>query len=142
MKKYLTASFVYLLSGLAAGVYFREFSKGYAYTGTSALSVVHPHLLVLGCLFFLLLYFTRPFAADAGKKKVKLFFILYNVALPLTAAMMLLRGSFQVAGVSLSKALDGLISGVAGLAHIALAVAFILFFIALFEQAKKSPAKP
>lgn len=53
MKKIINTAMIYLALGLAAGVFYREFTKWNGFTGKTTLGVVHTHLLVLGMLFFL-----------------------------------------------------------------------------------------
>ncbi len=40
---------------MAGGVFYREFTKFYAYSMPTVLSVIHPHLLILGTLLFIIL---------------------------------------------------------------------------------------
>ena len=55
MKKLINTSFLYLILALAAGVFYREFTKFNSFTGKTTLAVVHTHLFVLGVLLFLIL---------------------------------------------------------------------------------------
>ena len=48
MKKLINTSFLYLILALAAGVFYREFTKFNSFTGKTTLAVVHTHLFVLG----------------------------------------------------------------------------------------------
>src|SRR5690606_7594812 len=57
MRKLFLASFVYLLLGLASGLFYREFTKINDFTaadGFTQLSVVHTHLLTLGVIVLLI----------------------------------------------------------------------------------------
>ena len=54
MKKALRCSLIYAIAGMAAGVFYREFTKIMGFTGDTVLSSVHPHLLVLGMVMFLI----------------------------------------------------------------------------------------
>lgn len=56
MKKLYVAALTYMILGLIAGLYYRELTKAYDFTGDSQLSVVHTHLLALGMLFFLIVF--------------------------------------------------------------------------------------
>ena len=51
-------------------------------------------------------------------KSFRVFMWFYNIGVPLTAVMMLVRGVTQVLGLSLSSALSASISGIAGIGHI------------------------
>ena len=112
MKKYLNTSLVYAILALVAGVFFREFTKGYGFTGTTMLSYAHPHLFLLGTVIFLIAaIFTRNH--DYPKRtSFKVFYIVYNIGLALTVCMMFVRGILQVLCTELSKGADSAISGV------------------------------
>ena len=45
--------------------------------------------------------------------------------------MMIVRGIFQVQSVELTKSVNAMISGIAGISHILMAAALFMFFIAL-----------
>ena len=47
MKKYINYAFGYAIAGMAAGVFFREFTKFNAFEGVTALGKVHTHLFML-----------------------------------------------------------------------------------------------
>ena len=52
--------------------------------------------------------------------------------------MMIIRGSLQVFNVGLSKGIDGMISGLAGVGHAVLAIGMIglLYYLIKFEKIK------
>lgn len=136
MKRNLVTSFIYLIAGLSFGVFYREFTKWNAFTLKTALAACHPHLIALGMLLFLALYFGLKDEPILKSRKFKTFFIVYNIGLPGTVIMMLVRGILQVKGTALSAGIDGMIQGVAGLFHISLAAGIIFLFLALFERQK------
>lgn len=126
MKKYLNISMIYAIAAMAGGVFYREFTKYNAYTGVTALGKVHTHLFMLGMLVFLVvaLYGTHM---DLEKfKTFRGFLWVYNIGLPLTAIMLLVRGVTQVLGMNLSSAADASISGIAGIGHILTGIGIIL----------------
>lgn len=136
MKKLLNTSFGYLIAGLAAGVFYREFTKFTGFVGKTTLDVLHPHLLMLGMGMFLVLALAaRQAPALLENRSWKRFYLLYNLALPSTAVMLLVRGVTQVLAQTqslvLSRGMDAAISGIAGLAHILMAVALFFLFSAL-----------
>ena len=132
MKKIINTAMTYLALGLAAGVFYREFTKWNGFTGKTTLGVVHTHLLVLGMLFFLLVaLFGRQESALLEQKMFRRFYILYNIALPFLSCMMIVRGILQVQSVELTKSANAMISGIAGISHILMAAALFMFFIAL-----------
>ena len=54
MKKYINLSLIYAISGLLAGLFYREFTKWNGFTGVTTLGKVHTHLFMLGMFLFLL----------------------------------------------------------------------------------------
>ena len=138
MKKYLNISLIYAIAAMAGGVFYREFTKFNNYTGVTALGKVHTHLFLLGMLVFLVvaLYASHK-AHDLEKiKTFRVFLWTYNIGVPLTAAMLLVRGVPQVLGMTLSTAVNASISGIAGIGHILTGVGIILLLLSLKKTAK------
>ena len=132
MKKYLNYSLSYGVMGLICGVYFREFTKIMGFTGVTTLSKAHPHLLMLGTVLFLIVaLFSERLSLETDKT------LIYNIGLPLTVLMMLIRGTLEVIGAPLSKGLDASISGIAGIGHILLGLGIILFIYSLKKAKEK-----
>lgn len=138
MKKYLNLSLTYAVAAMAGGVFYREFTKWNGYTGVTALGKVHTHLFLLGMMVFLLV---ALFAAQTDVTKQKsfgTFMILYNIGLPLTAVMMLVRGIPQVLGTTLSTGINAAISGFAGVGHALLGIGLMLLIVSLKKSEKNS----
>lgn len=132
MKKILNTSIIYFVLGIAAGVFYREFTKFHGYTGNTALSAVHPHFFVLGMFLFLMLAFLcRKEESLLQNVTFRRFFILYNISLPFMACTMLARGIIQVMEITLSKSMNAMVSGIAGVSHILITVSLVLLFISL-----------
>lgn len=132
MKKILNTSIIYFVLGIAAGVFYREFTKFHGYTGNTALSAVHPHFFVLGMFLFLMLAFLcRKEESLLQNVTFRRFFILYNISLPFMACTMLARGIIQVLEITLSKSMNAMVSGIAGVSHILITVSLVLLFISL-----------
>ena len=132
MKKILNTAMVYFALAIAAGVFYREFTKWNGYTGITVLGYVHTHLFVLGMILFLVItLFCKQEPALSKDKRFRSFYILYNIALPFMACVMLVRGIMQVRNVDLTKSVDAMIYGFAGISHILLTVSLGLFFAAL-----------
>ena len=124
--------------GLALGVFFREFTKIYGFTGVTSLGKLHLHALVLGMLFFLIAALVQD---KFGLKKSKLepwFYVTYIVGLSLFLCMLLVRGIFQVSGAVLSGGASGAISGIAGIGHLLIAAGLVLFFTIILKNCKSS----
>lgn len=137
MKKYLNYSLSYGVMGLVCGVYFREFTKIMGFTGITPLSKAHPHFLILGTMLFLIVALFSDRLDLEKDKTFALFMRIYNIGLPLTVLMMLIRGTLQVLGTPLSKGLNASISGIAGIGHILLGVGFILLIVSLKKAKTK-----
>lgn len=131
MKKYLNLSMVYAVAAMVGGVFYREFTKLHSFVGVTALGKVHTHLFLLGTMVFLLV---ALFAAQGDLMKQKTFRVflrVYNVGVPLTAVMMLVRGVTQVLALPLSRGASAAISGVAGVGHILTGVGLVLLLLSL-----------
>ncbi|KAI4442726.1 DUF2871 domain-containing protein [Schaedlerella arabinosiphila] len=137
MKKYLNISLVYAIAAMAGGVFYREFTKFQGYTGVTALGKVHAHLFLLGMLVFLV---AALYAARYDLETVKTFRAFlwtYNLGVPLSAVMLLVRGVTQVMEMNLSAAADASISGIAGIGHILTGTGIILLILSLKKLAEK-----
>ncbi|AYV34284.1 DUF2871 domain-containing protein [Erysipelothrix amsterdamensis] len=135
MKKMINTSFAYLIAGLVGGVFYREFTKFQGFTGFTRLSLIHPHLLVLGMILSLIvaLFFVK---FDLDKKpKWNRFYITYNLGVITTTLMLLVRGLTEVLNISLSSGMSAAISGLAGLSHIILTVGIMYLFTLLRNEA-------
>ncbi|MTT31308.1 DUF2871 family protein [Terrilactibacillus sp. BCM23-1] len=134
MKKLYFSALIYMILGLLAGIFYREITKAYNFTGQSMLSVLHTHLLALGMMMFLIFLVLEKLFTLSKSKLFLPFFWLYNIGLLWTIGFMVIHGTMTVLGKSVGPA----ISGMAGLGHILLTVALVLFFIILFERLKAS----
>lgn len=79
------------------------------------------------------------FVAHQDLKKYKTFRAFlwtYNVGVPLTAVMLLVRGICQVLGLTLSAGVTASIFGIAGIGHILTGVGIILLLVSLKKTAK------
>ncbi len=131
MKKLINIAFGYAFLALVSGVFFREFTKFNDFTEATSLSLLHVHLLVLGTFMYLIL---ALFSLNTNLLKVKRFSLfqkVYNPGLLLMIATILTKGIIEVLGIEMSKGLTATISGISGIAHIALATGFILLFMTL-----------
>ncbi|MGO2053408.1 DUF2871 domain-containing protein [Arthrobacter sp. MYb229] len=130
MRKLINIAFAYMLVGVASGLFYREFTKinEFPEGGWTQLSVVHTHLLVLGFIVTLLvLLLEKAFNLSAHRKLYAWFLGIYNAGVILTAGMQVTHGMLTVLGLESSK----MISGIAGLGHMALTAGMILLFVML-----------
>ena len=136
MKKYLNLSLIYAVAAMVGGVFYREFTKFNEFTGVTALGKVHTHLFLLGMVMFLIV---SLFAARTNLKEQKMFrifMVTYNIGVPLSAVMMVIRGITQVLNVSLSAGATAAISGISGIAHMLIGVGIVLFLLSLRKTAE------
>ena len=131
MKKYINTAFIYAIAAIACGVFYREFTKFNMFEGKTTLAFTHLHFFALGTLVFLLVAVFSEITDVTQQKAFKPFFILYNIGLPFMVVMLFVRGIPQVLQIELSKGISSAISGIAGIAHIIMAVAVVLLFTAL-----------
>ena len=135
MKKYFNAAIVYASLALAGGVFYREFTKYTAFTGKTNLAFLHTHYFMLGMSFFLVLALLERAFAFSAQKGIKTWITLYHVGLNITTACLLLRGLAQATETTLSTALSGSLSGVAGIGHILLGTSMIALLILIRRSA-------
>lgn len=139
MKALYRAAIFYLTFGLISGVFYREFTRANNFPEGqfTQLSVTHTHLLALGFMMFLIfLALEKVFTFSRNKKLFNIFFWLYNAGLLTTVSMLILHGSLTVLG----KESGAAISGIAGLGHIMLTIALVIFVV-LLGRAIDSPTR-
>lgn len=141
MKRLLNASFIYMLAGVASGLFYREFTKlnDFPEGQFTQLGLAHTHLLTLGFIVLLIvLALEKVFTISRSPKLFAWFFWLYNAGVILTSAMLIWHGSLTVLG----QESTAMIAGIAGLGHIAIAAGTIVFFIALRRAVTGSTPAP
>lgn len=141
MKKLFYAAFVYMLAGVASGLFYREFTKlnDFPEGEFTQLGLAHTHLLTLGFIILLVvLVIEKVFAISRSRKLFTWFFWLYNAGVILTSAMLIWHGSLTVLGQESTK----MIAGIAGLGHMLITAGMIVFFIALRRAVLDRPAAP
>lgn len=134
MKQLFKTAAFYAVLGLLLGVFYREFTKFNAFTGTTAIGFLHVHTLVLGMFLFLILIVMEKNFQITQAKTFKPFMYVYNSGLLLTIIMMMVRGIPQVLTLSLNRGADAAISGIAGIGHILLAIGLFLLFKVLYQR--------
>lgn len=130
MKKLLNASFIYMLVGVASGLFYREFTKmnDFPEGEFTQLGLAHTHLLTLGFIVLLIvLALEKVFMISRRPRLFAWFFWLYNAGVILTSATLIWHGSLTVLGQESSA----MIAGIAGLGHILITAGMIVFFVAL-----------
>ena len=135
IKKFFNAAIVYASLALAAGVFYREFTKYAEFTGRTNLAFLHTHYFMLGMFFFLALALLERSFAFSQQKGSKGWVTVYHIGLNITTACLLLRGLAQVGGNALSPALNGALSGVSGIGHILLGASILALLILIRRSA-------
>lgn len=131
MKKLYYASFVYLIIGLLAGVFAREYAKAKGILGSTLLNLLHTHTLVLGFLFFLI---ALALAKSFSFHKIKgfdMWFIVHNIGLILTLASMATRGFLQLNGTDFKG-----LTYIVAVSHSIIGLSLIWFMILLKKSFK------
>ncbi len=141
MKRFAKLSFFYSMFGLLLGVFYREFTKLNDFTGKTVLGGLHTHALVLGSLFFLIVLLLEKDFELTKNKGFNKFYITYNIGLILLIIMMAVRGCVEVLNLEISTMMDASISGIAGISHIMMAIAYIFFFRILLNRINDADSK-
>lgn len=141
MQKLVRTGFIYAIAAMAGGVFYREFTKFNGFTGNTSLGFVHTHLFLLGMFFFLIAVLLEGYFHLSEHRFFGKFFVIYNIGVPLTALMLLVRGVLQVKAAPLSAAASAAVSGIAGVGHILTGVGIVLFFLMLKAQAGSKGAQ-
>ena len=132
MKKLVRVSMSYMIIGLLFGVYYRELTKWFDFSGKTQLSTLHTYVS-LGIFFFLIVLLLEKNFHITAHKWYKRFYITYNIGLGITLLLMLIHGTMTVMGIESSAA----ISGVAGLGHIIMTIGLGFFFAILFGSVEE-----
>lgn len=135
MRKIYIAAATYLGLGLAAGVFYREWTRFFDAVESSQLNTLHTHLLVLGTFFFLIVLALEKLFRLTAHKSFNAWFIVQNIALAWTIGFMLANGIVHTMGSG--DAWGPMWSGMAGLGHILLTIAFIMFFVILSKRIRR-----
>lgn len=133
MKKAFNLAFIYAIAAMVGGVFYREFTKLNGFNGRTSLGFVHTHLFLLGMIFFLITGLLMNQFEIEKSKKFKVFMITYNIGVPMTAVMLVVRGIIQVLEIPVSKSMSAAVSGIAGISHILLGIGIVCFFLSLKE---------
>ena len=138
MKKLYYSASAYLAAGLLSGIIFREVTKIAGVPGPTALSKVHTHILALGFLMFLLLLLFEKTLDITKADYFSFFFAAYHTGLVITIVSMFTRGIVTILEqkgiLALSSGLDASISGISGLGHAILTIAFVILMNILKQR--------
>lgn len=132
-------SFVSLVMGLAGGVFFREFTKFYNYSGATFLGKLHVHTLVLGFLSFFMIYLLVR-GRESLTPALRLPIYTWTGGLLFSVIMMVFHGILEVVGGYYGTVPQAAISGLAGAGHIILALGMGWTILTLVKAEQTVPA--
>lgn len=132
----LGAVAVYTVIGLAAGLFYREFTKlnGFEEGMAGQLGLAHTHILTLGMIVLLITLLLEKTFALSSSRLFRWFFWIYNAGVVLTSAMLVWHGMLQVQGLESSK----MIAGIAGVGHMFVGAGFVLLLLALLSRIRRA----
>lgn len=136
MKKIFRATWMYAVFGLAAGVFYREYTKMNEFLGDTMLSKIHVHAITMGTLFFLIVLVLNKLFDLTANKRFNVWFWFYNISMIGVLTTMLMRGLFEVAGTEAAY-----FSHIAGTSHTLAAVAIIWFMVMLKKAVLKKKVR-
>ena len=120
-----------LIMGLIGGVFYREFTKFYAFTDATHLGKIHVHTLVLGFVVSLLMYLLAKDMKDV--KSLKKPYEIYLTGLVFTIANMVVIGIYEVVRNGSDVIVRAAIDGTSGIGHIVLAVGIVWIFVRAYN---------
>lgn len=132
----LGIAFTNLIMGLAAGVFYREFTKFYNFTEPTHLGKLHVHSLVLGFLAMLIIYLISTRYDDLQVKKIKRPIYVFISGVIFTVVNMMVIGIYEVVGNGQSVISMPAIEGISGLGHITVTVGLIWAIERIYNMEK------
>lgn len=133
----LRAIAVYTVVGLAAGLFYREFTKanGYPEGLMGQLGLAHTHILTLGLIVLLIVLALEKVFVLSASRLFRWFFWIYNSGVVLTGAMLVWHGMLQVQDLESSK----MIAGIAGVGHMLVGAGLVLLLLSLRTAIRRTP---
>lgn len=133
----LRAVATYTVVGLAAGLFYREFTKanGYPEGMMGQLGLAHTHILTLGMIVLLIVLALEKVFSLSSNRLFRWFFWVYNAGVVVTTAMQIWHGMLQVQRLESSK----MIAGIAGLGHMLVGAGFVLLLLSLRTAIRRAP---
>ena len=139
-KRTVYIGFAYAVLGLTAGVFNVWFSRGYGFDGSSALSTVHTHLLMLGMTFNLLAGVVISQLGMPRDAVVKTYCAIFNLGVATAAFAQLWRGVHEVRGTDFSQLVEWYEPAIrltAGVGHALIGVGLIIFFVGAVKAVRQ-----
>ncbi len=120
----LKDSAVCLFMGLIGGVFYREFTKYFAWKEFSTLSLLHVHLIALGFITLSVIYAIIQNESEKTAELKKPLAV-YITGLTWTVAAFMVRGIYSICSSETELFPDAALSGIAGLGHMTLGVGIV-----------------
>lgn len=134
MRRLFFAATAYVIIGVSAGLFYREFTKANDFPGATQLGLAHTHLLTLGFIVLLIVLVLERVFTLSSSRLFRWFFWIYNAGIVLTASMLVWHGMLQVQGIEASK----MIAGIAGLGHMLVGAGFVLLLVSLRKAIRRA----
>lgn len=129
---FLKLATTFLVLGLVAGVFYREFTRMHRWELGTTLRVTHVHLIALGFLFFFALYAilkTEPEVPTSLSRALTT----YITGLSWTVVGFVVRGIYTVVSEGSVRFPDAILSAMAGIGHVILAVGLVWTLVILIR---------
>lgn len=135
LRMLLSAITVYTVIGLAAGVFYREFTKlnGFEDGMPGQLGLAHTHILTLGVIVLLAVMALEKSFGLSASRLFRWFFWIYNAGVVISAVGLVWHGVLQVLGAESSK----MIAGIAGAGHMLVGAGFVLLLLMLRKALRR-----
>lgn len=131
----LKDAIVFLVMGLAGGVFYREFTRFNDFTGLTTLRLMHLHSIALGTLALSIVWLALKNTDQAQlQQKFQKPLFAWIGGLYITIIAMFLRGVSQVISNGYLPFPDAALSGVAGIGHLTLAHGLLFIFVRLAKK--------
>eukprot|EP00796_Vickermania_ingenoplastis_P001361 gene1361-796_t len=140
IEKLARSSAGYTVAGLAAGVFYREFSRFHKFDTTAVqtqLRTLHTHSFALGTLFMLIVLLLEKNFNLSAQQSYKKFYGLYHSGLGITLTCMLVQGCMVTTG----RERNLIVTWCAGLGHSIVGASFYFFYKTLLGAIKTSSKK-
>lgn len=123
----------FLIMGLIGGVFYREFTKFYAFNSPSHLGKIHVHIIVLGFIFSILQYLLIKDKIKININSIKKPFYFYAVGLTFSVVNMIVIGIYEVVSKEKEIISRAVLDGTSGLGHIVLGLGIVWLFIKIYK---------
>lgn len=134
-------SYTFLVMGLIAGVFYREFTKFYKYQADNHLSKLHVHVLVLGFLLMMILYLV---VKEYDVKKILTIrtpLYVFVSGFTFTIVNMTLSGFYEVVSANRPIIKKAALEGLSGLGHIVLSIGIVWIVVKIFQNESNNTLK-